>query len=80
MFNRMIELVWAAVWLYRATNEDVYLDFVDGSTGPGGPRSIFYWDDKYVGVQVLIAKVISFLIHKLEGKLKINIKYLHTFN
>ncbi|KAM4072423.1 hypothetical protein ACB094_11G137200 [Castanea mollissima] len=50
------ELLWAAVWLYRATNEDVYLDFVDESSGPGGPRSIFYWDDKYVGVQVLIAK------------------------
>ncbi|KAM4081955.1 hypothetical protein ACJW30_11G132600 [Castanea mollissima] len=57
------ELLWAAVWLYRATNEDVYLDFVDESSGPGGPRSIFYWDDKYVGVQVLIAKLV------LEGNI-----------
>ena len=47
------------------------LDFVDASTGPGGPRSIFNWDDKYVGVQVLIAKVISFLIHKLASFAKL---------
>ncbi|KAL4600288.1 hypothetical protein ACB092_11G187900 [Castanea dentata] len=76
------ELLWAAVWLYRATNEDVYLDFVDESSGPGGPRSIFYWDDKYVGVQVLIAKQGKNNVQQTPGGLlwflSYNLQYVTT--
>lgn len=51
------ELLWAALWLERATGEKRYLDFINTSTNSGGTRTEFSWDDKYVGVQLLIAKV-----------------------
>ncbi|CAA2968324.1 endoglucanase 14-like [Olea europaea subsp. europaea] len=56
------ELLWAAVWLERATGEKQYLDFITNSTNIGGTRQMFSWDDKYVGAQLLVAKGI------LEGK------------
>ncbi|KAI3470893.1 hypothetical protein Pfo_027556 [Paulownia fortunei] len=56
------ELLWAAAWLERATNDNTYLEFISRSTNSGGTRKMFSWDDKYVGAQVLIAKSV------LEGK------------
>ncbi|CAN4095770.1 unnamed protein product [Withania somnifera] len=51
------ELLWAAVWLFEATKDKTYLDYIkDKSTSSGGTRSTFSWDDKYVGAQLLIAK------------------------
>ncbi|KAA8539563.1 hypothetical protein F0562_026255 [Nyssa sinensis] len=58
------ELLWAAVWLHRATGNQSYIDYMVQSGFNGGTRSMFSWDDKYVGAQVLIAKLL------LEGKLK----------
>ncbi|XP_074306112.1 endoglucanase 13-like [Silene latifolia] len=55
------ELMWGAAWLYRATNEDSYKQIV-GNSQAGGTRTMFSWDDKYVGAQILVAKEI------LEGK------------
>ncbi|CAM8904526.1 unnamed protein product [Rhodiola kirilowii] len=52
------ELVWAAAWLYRATKNQKYLTAIQ-SSGSGGVRTEFSWDDKYVGAQVLIAKLIA---------------------
>eukprot|EP00112_Aurelia_sp_Birch-Aquarium-sp1_P010471 Seg2234.1 transcript_id=Seg2234.1/GoldUCD/mRNA.D3Y31 product="Endoglucanase A" protein_id=Seg2234.1/GoldUCD/D3Y31 len=54
------ELTWAAAWLYRATNDAMFLnaakkfysDFSMGST----PQE-FSWDDKNAGVQLLMAQV-----------------------
>ncbi|KAJ0981496.1 hypothetical protein J5N97_009751 [Dioscorea zingiberensis] len=56
------ELLWAAVWLHRATGEETYLDFLFKSSTTGGRRTLFSWDDKFVGVQTFISKLI------LEGK------------
>ncbi|XP_062173735.1 endoglucanase 13-like [Alnus glutinosa] len=56
------ELLWAAAWLHRATGDQTYLDFLGGTGNTGGTRSMFSWDDKFVGVQVLAAKLV------LEGK------------
>ncbi|KAK7852647.1 endoglucanase 13 [Quercus suber] len=56
------ELLWAAAWLHRATDEKTYLDFLGGSSNTGGTRTTFSWDDKYVGAQVLVSKLV------LEGK------------
>ncbi|KAL1559264.1 cellulase [Salvia divinorum] len=56
------ELLWAAAWLRQATKDKRYLEFIK-SANSGGARSIFSWDDKYAGAQVLIAKGI------LRGKL-----------
>ncbi|KAL3506284.1 hypothetical protein ACH5RR_031666 [Cinchona calisaya] len=55
------ELVWAAAWIHKATNDKFYLDYIIRSN-PGGARGSFSWDDKHVGTQVLIAKEL------LEGK------------
>jgi len=51
------ELLWAAAWLYRATNLKKYLDYLGGAGDNGGARTMFSWDDKYVGAQILAAKV-----------------------
>uniref|UniRef100_A0A7N0U7G4 Endoglucanase n=1 Tax=Kalanchoe fedtschenkoi TaxID=63787 RepID=A0A7N0U7G4_KALFE len=53
------ELVWAAAWLYRATKDEKYLTDILSSGGTGGVRSQFSWDDKYIGAQILIAKLIA---------------------
>ncbi|PON60533.1 Glycoside hydrolase [Parasponia andersonii] len=58
------ELFWAASWLYRAISNKEYLDFLSNQNDDGGTRTMFLWDDKYVGVQVLAAKLV------LEGKVK----------
>ncbi|KAL1544778.1 cellulase [Salvia divinorum] len=49
------ELVWAAAWLGRATNDKIYLNFVTNSQNSGGARTIFSWDDKYAGAELLVA-------------------------
>ena len=61
------ELAWAAVWLYRATQNAAYLN--DAKTfyqnyGLSGV-SDFGWDNKGAGVQVLdILIFFSFLTHE----------------
>ncbi|KAK3430187.1 hypothetical protein EUGRSUZ_E01715 [Eucalyptus grandis] len=58
------ELLWAAAWLHRATGNKVYLDYLGHSGDSGGVRTQFSWDDKYVGAQVLVAKLV------LEGQVE----------
>ncbi|KAH0990775.1 hypothetical protein GBA52_002258 [Prunus armeniaca] len=60
------ELLWAAAWLYQATNEEYYLKYVVDNAvymgGTGWAVKEFSWDNKYAGVQILLSKVL------LEGK------------
>ncbi|XP_047979270.1 endoglucanase 12-like [Salvia hispanica] len=49
------ELVWAAAWLGRATNDNNYHNFITKSSNSGGARTMFSWDDKYAGAQLLVA-------------------------
>ncbi|KAK7310410.1 hypothetical protein RJT34_07914 [Clitoria ternatea] len=58
------ELLWAAAWLHRATNQKRYLNYLEGSVDTGGQRTEFSWDDKYIGAQILVAKLV------LEGKVE----------
>jgi hypothetical protein len=55
------ELLWAALWLHRATGRDDYLDYVvdnaDSFGGTGWAINEFSWDVKYAGVQILAARV-----------------------
>jgi len=55
------ELLWAALWLHRATGRAEYLryaaDRADDFGGVGWAMTEFSWDVKYAGVQVLAAKV-----------------------
>nr|XP_010920986.2 endoglucanase 15 [Elaeis guineensis] len=60
------ELLWAAAWLYQATSDQTYLDFLGSAQDNGGVRSMFSWDDKFVGAQTLVSKLI------LEGKVPNN--------
>ncbi|GMH11922.1 hypothetical protein Nepgr_013763 [Nepenthes gracilis] len=60
------ELLWAAAWLYRATQKDYYLQYVVKNAasmgGTGWAVREFSWDNKYAGVQILLSKVL------LEGR------------
>ncbi|KAE9445214.1 hypothetical protein C3L33_22888, partial [Rhododendron williamsianum] len=55
------ELLWAAAWLYKATNNQYYLSYLgkngDAFGGTGWDMTEFSWDVKYAGVQTLVAKV-----------------------
>lgn len=53
------ELLWAAAWIYHATNEETYLNYLGATGNTGGTRTAFSWDDKYVGAQILVSKVTS---------------------
>ncbi|KAF8725544.1 hypothetical protein HU200_020077 [Digitaria exilis] len=54
------ELLWAAAWLYEATEEGCYLEYLarngDALGGTGWSINQFGWDVKYPGVQVMAAK------------------------
>ncbi|PSR91439.1 Endoglucanase [Actinidia chinensis var. chinensis] len=54
------ELLWAAAWLFKATNNQYYLSYLanngDALGGTGWAMTEFGWDVKYAGVQTLVAK------------------------
>ncbi|XP_071733770.1 endoglucanase 6-like isoform X2 [Rutidosis leptorrhynchoides] len=54
------ELLWAAAWLYKASGNEYYLDYLgkngDALGGTGWAMTEFGWDVKYAGVQTLVAK------------------------
>lgn len=56
------ELLWAAAWLYKATNNKYYLSYLgnngDSLGGTGWAMTEFGWDVKYAGVQTLVAKLL----------------------
>lgn len=58
------ELLWAALWLYKATDNEVYLKYVlENADGFGGITWViteFSWDVKYAGLQ-LIASMVSLI-------------------
>ncbi|CAA7402627.1 unnamed protein product [Spirodela intermedia] len=63
------ELLWAAAWMYQATNDQYYLDYLgengDAMGGTGWAMGEFGWDVKYVGAQLLVSK---FLLQGKAGK------------
>nr|CAD1834039.1 unnamed protein product [Ananas comosus var. bracteatus] len=50
------ELLWAAAWLFKATNDAKYQKFVLENIEWSRSVSEFSWDNKYIGAQVLLAK------------------------
>ncbi|WOK92634.1 endoglucanase 7 [Canna indica] len=56
------ELLWAALWLHRATGDEEYLKYAvenaDELNGTSWAISEFSWDIKYAGVQILASKVL----------------------
>lgn len=57
----MDELLWGAMWLSKATDNDKYLQYVinnaDNFGGIGWAITEFSWDVKYAGLQVMASKV-----------------------
>ena len=59
------ELVWAAVWLYRATNNITYLKTAESLYTKFGLQNwngAFNWDNKVSGVQVRYIKEFTFTV------------------
>ncbi|KAH7548353.1 hypothetical protein JRO89_XS14G0107500 [Xanthoceras sorbifolium] len=49
------ELSWAAAWLHRSMNDQSAIEYLhDEETETGGTRSMFSWDDKYLGAQLIL--------------------------
>ncbi|XP_047075408.1 endoglucanase 20-like [Lolium rigidum] len=47
------ELLWSSAWLYRATKDAQYLDFLSDNQGSSNPVNEFSWDNKQAGAQML---------------------------
>ncbi|XP_022772662.1 endoglucanase 10-like [Durio zibethinus] len=58
------ELLWAASWLYHATGDQSYLQYVTGENGKEfadwGSPTWFSWDNKLAGTQVLLSRLSFF--------------------
>ncbi|KAF8010419.1 hypothetical protein BT93_J1140 [Corymbia citriodora subsp. variegata] len=50
------ELLWGAAWLYRATNNAYYANFLK-SLGANDGTDIFSWDNKLAGARVLLSRM-----------------------
>ncbi|XP_030530257.2 endoglucanase-like [Rhodamnia argentea] len=50
------ELLWASVWLYKASGDSNYLNYVLSNQGWSRAVSEFSWDNKFAGAQVLLAE------------------------
>jgi Glycosyl hydrolase family 9 len=63
------EVLWAALWLHRATGSDEYLHYVVENAecmgGTGWAMIEFSWDVKYAGVQLLATKVSNVIMQLL---------------
>ncbi|XP_019156590.1 PREDICTED: endoglucanase 10-like [Ipomoea nil] len=75
------ELLWAATWLYHATGDQSYHEYVTGDNGDEfasfGNPTWFSWDNKLAGVQVLLSRV-SLLSSKDLSNSKVLLKYRST--
>ncbi|KAK3023777.1 hypothetical protein RJ639_043393 [Escallonia herrerae] len=72
------ELLWAASWLYHATGDRTYLDYVTGQNGKAfakwGSPTWFSWDDKLAGTQM-----VTTILEDLSG-LDLNFHNLNARN
>lgn len=59
------ELLWAALWLYKATDNQHYLHYTLQNAhsfgGIGWSISEFSWDVKYAGLQIFVATQVILL-------------------
>lgn len=58
----MDELLWGAMWLYKATDREHYFDYIISKAhtfgGIGWSITEFSWDVKYAGLQIIASKVL----------------------
>ncbi|KAK7316558.1 hypothetical protein RJT34_00112 [Clitoria ternatea] len=64
----MDELLWAAMWLYKATDNEEYFEYLISNAhtfgGIGWAITEFTWDVKYAGLQILASKFLMEEKHK----------------
>ncbi|KAJ4837887.1 hypothetical protein Tsubulata_041047 [Turnera subulata] len=69
----MDELLWGAMWLYKATDNEVYLKYVIEKAhsfgGIGWAMREFSWDVKYAGLQIMASKLLAEEKHKEHGQI-----------
>ena len=54
------ELVWAALWLYKATGNSSYLTYAKNGYATNGfseNNELLSWDSKVAGIKILMAKI-----------------------
>lgn len=70
------ELLWAATWLYHATRDRSYLEYVTDINGQAfanwGIPTWFSWDNKHAGLQVHITCSKTYCILEMLLDLEIN--------
>ncbi|ONK73402.1 uncharacterized protein A4U43_C04F31110 [Asparagus officinalis] len=58
------ELLWAAAWLFKATNEEYYINYVVDKVASTVETEFdvtqFSWENKYAGLEVLLVKVLTY--------------------
>ncbi|KAK9284879.1 hypothetical protein L1049_024059 [Liquidambar formosana] len=68
----MDELLWAALWLYKATDKEEYLKYVINKAhcfgGIGWAITEFSWDVKYAGLQIIASKVMVGTHHDKDSE------------
>ncbi|XP_030527371.2 endoglucanase 2-like [Rhodamnia argentea] len=67
------ELLWAASWLYHATGDQSYLEYVvqnGNKYAKFGSPTWFCWDNKLAGTQVLLSRLSFFGANDLSSSIK----------
>lgn len=59
------ELLWAAAWLYKASMDPGYLQYVRNNSNLSYTVNEFSWDNKNAATQVLLSKVYMMLFEYL---------------
>ncbi|XP_042441309.1 endoglucanase 5-like [Zingiber officinale] len=74
------ELLWAALWLHRASGREEYLDYVirnaEELNGTRWAISEFSWDIKYAGVQILASKLLMEKRQLTEDQVRVLEQYM----
>nr|PNR34484.1 hypothetical protein PHYPA_024301 [Physcomitrium patens] len=66
------ELLWAAAWLYQASNDTKFLKYVVDNSTLSHEVSEFSWDNKHAGTQILLTK------SEHHSKKKFSERFPHT--
>ncbi|KAI5055604.1 hypothetical protein GOP47_0029125 [Adiantum capillus-veneris] len=66
------ELLWGAAWMYKATHEHEFMEFIVNNKQQLAERSPpFSWDDKHAGIHVLLSQIFLNEAGKSENELPI---------
>ncbi|KAH7437981.1 hypothetical protein KP509_05G099500 [Ceratopteris richardii] len=61
------ELLWAATWLLKASNDPTYLKYIHNSLDNCGQSAEFSWDNKFAGFSVLLSEMLFKGVESLKS-------------